>query len=110
MNVDYLFYSKPEKPGPYSLDDLGEMLSPIGPGAVVRAAITAVFGGIDWLESQQVPGAWFGAGGPVFQLTVEPDGQVMSFMGSSLEHQQMLRLVQVMNLIALDLQGDIVYA
>lgn len=110
MNVDYLLYSRPAKPGPYSLDDLGEMLSPIGPGAVVRANISAVFSCINWRESQQVPGAWFGAGGPVFQLTVEPDGQVMSFMGSCLEHGQMLRLVQAMNLLALDLQRDIVYA
>ncbi|MDP9548801.1 UNVERIFIED_ORG: hypothetical protein J2811_002913 [Burkholderia cepacia] len=109
MNVDYLFYRKPNKPGPYSLDDLGDIAPPIGPGDVVRAGIARVFEQIDWQESPDVPGAWFGTGGAVFQFTAEPDGRVTSFMGSRLERRSMLQLTREMGLIALDLQRDIVY-
>lgn len=109
MNVDYLFYRRPDKPGPYSLDDLGDVTPPIGPSDAVRAGITRVFTQIDWHESGDVPGAWFGTGGPVFQFTAEADGRVTSFMGSRLERRAMLVLTREMGLIALDLQSDIVY-
>lgn len=109
MNVDYLFYRRPDKPGPYSLDDLGDVTPAIGPSAAVRAGITRVFGEIDWQESVDVPGAWFGTGDAVFQFTAEPDGCVTSFMGSRLERRAMLQLTREMGLIALDLQSDIVY-
>ncbi|UEP30393.1 MULTISPECIES: hypothetical protein [unclassified Burkholderia] len=109
MNVDYLFYRRPDKPGPYSLDDLGEITPPIGPSDVVRAGITRVFDQLDWHESPDVPGAWFGTGGPSFQFTAEPDGCVTSFMGSRLERRSVLQLTREMGLIALDLQRDIVY-
>ena len=102
MNVDYLFYRRPDKPGPYSLDDLGDIAPPIGPGDLVRAGIARVFAQIDWHESPDVPGAWF-------QFTAEPDGRVTSFMGSRLERRSMLQLTREMGLIALDLQRDIVY-
>ena len=69
MNVDYLFYRRPDKPGPYSLDDLGDIAPPIGPGDLVRAGIARVFAQIDWQESPDVPGAWFGTGGATFQFT-----------------------------------------
>lgn len=110
MNVDYLFYLRPTKPGPYSLDDLGEAPPPIGASDTVRAGIGRIFAQLDWRESDTVPGAWFGTGGPVFQFTAEPDGLVTSFMGSRLERPQMLQLVRAMGLIALDLQGDVVFA
>ncbi|RKT99150.1 hypothetical protein C7H84_32910 [Burkholderia sp. Nafp2/4-1b] len=109
MNVDYLFYRRPDKPGPYSLDDLGDTAPPIGPSHVVRAGIARVFEEIAWHESSDVPGAWFGTGGPSFQFTAEPDGRVTSFMGSRLERRSMLQLTREMGLIALDLQRDIVY-
>jgi hypothetical protein len=109
MNVDYLFYRKPDKPGPYSLDDLGDEPPAIGPSEAVREGIKRVFEQIDWRESADVPGAWFGTGGPVFQFTAEPDGSVTSFMGSRLERRAMLTLARAMDLIALDLQRDIVY-
>ncbi|WP_179402831.1 hypothetical protein [Burkholderia guangdongensis] len=109
MNVDYLFYRKPDAPGPYSLDDLGDVPPSIGPSDAVRAGIARVFAQIDWRESDEVPGAWFGTGGPVFQFTVEPDGRVTSFMGSRLERRAMLTLARTMGLIALDLQRDVVY-
>jgi hypothetical protein len=109
MNVDYLFYRRPNKPGPYSLDDLGEVPPEIGSSDVVRAGIARVFAEIDWRESDDVPGAWFGTGGAVFQFTAEPDGRVTSFMGSRLERRAMLQLAREMGLIALDLQRDIVY-
>ncbi len=110
MDIDYLFYRRPTKPGPYSLDDLGDVPPSIGSGAVVRAGIASLFDQLDWRESGEVPGAWFGTGGPVFQLTEEANGQVTSFMGSRLEPHQMLQLVRSMGLIALDLQRDIVFA
>ncbi|MGU7769917.1 hypothetical protein ACV229_07020 [Burkholderia sp. MR1-5-21] len=109
MNVDYLFFRKPEKSGPYSLDDLGDVAPPIGASAAVRDGITRVFEQIDWQESADVPGAWFGTGGPVFQFTADPDGRVTSFMGSRLERRAMLLLTREMGLIALDLQRDVVY-
>lgn len=109
MNLDYLFYRRPDKPGPYSLDDLGDIAPPIGPGDLVRAGIARVFAQIDWHESPDVPGAWFGTGGATFQFTAEPDGRVTSFMGSRLERRSMLQLTREMGLIALDLQRDIVY-
>jgi hypothetical protein len=110
MDVDYLFYRKPAKPGPYSLDDLGEVAPVIGTGHVVRADIARLFAQLAWCESGDVPGAWFGTGGPVFQLTEEANGEVTSFMGSRMEPYQMMRLVHAMGLIALDLQRDIVFA
>ena len=112
MNVDYLFYLRPAKPGPYTLDDLGEAPPPIGAADAVRERIGRQFARLDWCESNDVPGAWFGTGGPhpVFQFTIEPDGQVTSFMGSRLERRQMLMLARSMGLIALELQGDIVFA
>ena len=110
MNIDYLFYRRPAKPGPYSLDDLGEVTPAIGPGPTVRAGIQRLFDQLDWRESGDVPGAWFATGGPVFQLTEENNGEVTSLMGSHLEPYQMLRLVHAMGLIALDLQRDIVFA
>lgn len=109
MNVDYLFYRRPDKPGPYSLDDLGDIAPVIGLSDAVRAGIARVFEQIDWHESPDVPGAWFGTGGALFQFTAEPDGRVTSFMGSRLERRAMLLLAREMGLIALDLQRDIVY-
>ncbi|WP_323119169.1 hypothetical protein [Burkholderia alba] len=112
MNLDYLFYLRPAKPGPYTLDDLGEVPEPIGASDAVRERIGRLFSRIDWHESDSVPGAWFGSGGPnpVFQFTVDADGQVSSFMGSRLERRQMLQLARAMSLIALELQGDVVFA
>jgi hypothetical protein len=110
MDIDYLFYRRPAKPGPYSLDDLGDVTPPIGAGATVREGLKRLFAQLDWRESGEVPGAWFGTGGPTFQLTEEVNGEVTSFMGSHLEPYQMLRLVHTMDLIALDLQRDIVFA
>ena len=96
MNVDYLFYRRPDKPGPYSLDDLGDIAPPIGPGDLVRAGIARVFAQIDWQESPDVPGAWFGTGGATFQFTAA-DGRVTSFM-PRLERRSMLQLTREMPL------------
>ena len=105
MNVDYLFYRRPDKPG-YSLDDLGDIAPPIGPGDLVRAGIARVFAQIDWQESPDVPGAWFGTGGATFQFTA--DGRVTSFMETA-PRTPLDAATHPRNAIALDLQRDIVY-
>ncbi|ACR32574.1 hypothetical protein [Burkholderia glumae] len=110
MNSDYLFYRRPATPGPYSLDDLGEVAPSIAPGHEIRDAIDRVISDLAWRESEDVPGAWFGEGVASFHLTVESDGHVTSFMGSRLERRQVLQLARALGLIALDLQRDVVFA
>ena len=110
MNRDYLFYLKPAKPGPYSLDDIGETPAPIGSCDDIKRSLASFFPAIAWAESRDVPGAWFGTGHCEFQFTSESDGQVLSFMASQIEPRQVLRLVRELNLIALEVQQDIVFA
>ncbi|TKC88374.1 hypothetical protein FAZ69_14615 [Trinickia terrae] len=110
MNRDYLFYLKPPKAGPYSLDDLGDAPAPIGSCEDIKQNLASFFPAISWCESRHVPGAWFGTGPSEFQFTSEPDGQVLSFMASQIEARQVRRLVRELNLIALEVQHDVVFA
>lgn len=110
MNRDYLFYLKPPKPGPYSLDDIGDTPEPIGSCDDIKRRLGTFFPQISWAESRHVPGAWFGSGPSEFQFTTEADGQVLSFMASQIEARHVWRLVRELNLIALEVQHDVVFA
>jgi hypothetical protein len=110
MNRDYLFYLKPPKPGPYSLDDIGETPAPIGSCDEIKRLLASFFPAISWAESLHVPGAWFGSGPSEFQFTAETDGQVLSFMASQIEARHVWRIVREFNLIALEVQHDVVFA
>jgi hypothetical protein len=110
MNRDYLFYLKPSKPGPYSLDDIGETPAPIGSCDEIKRSLKSFFPAISWAESPYVAGAWFGSGQSEFQFTAEPDGQVLSFMASQIDAKKVWRLVRELNLIALEVQHDVVFA
>lgn len=110
MNTDYFFYRRPETPGPYSLDDLGDIAPSIAAADAIRDGIGLVINGLALRESDAVPGAWFGEGGATFQFTADLDGQVTSFIGSRLDRRQVLQLARAMGLIALDLQRDMVFA
>jgi hypothetical protein len=109
MDTDYFFYMKPLKPGPYALDDIGDTPAPLGSGDELKARVAQVLPALAWTESPHAPGTWFGSGDGEFQFTVEPDGQVLSFMGSRLERRQVWRLVRELDLIALDVQHDVVF-
>ena len=110
MSSDYLLYLKPSKPGPYTLDDIGDTLAPIGTCEELKARIAGVFPATVWEASPHVPGAWFGLGVPDFQFTIEPDGMVVSFMASRVEAEQVLQLARALNLIALEIQQDVILA
>jgi hypothetical protein len=110
MNRDYLFYLKPSQPGPYSLDDIGDIPAPIGSCEDIKRRIASFFPALSWAESHCVPGAWFGRGQSEFQFTTESDGQVLSFMASQIETRHVWRLVRELNLIALEIQHDVVFA
>jgi hypothetical protein len=109
MSYDYLVCRAPQGASP-RMDFAGfEPEGTLGTAEAVKAAISAEFSGVQWTQ-RTLPTAtvWLGRGGPEFQLTVTPAGEVDNFMMSRASEADVRRLLAATGWVALDLQEEAV--